>query len=97
MKNMIFVFFVLIALFISPLYSQHKVIKIWPGLAPGTEGRENNEKITNGSVTNVYQPDLTIFLPEKIKNSIIYDPQDNPREKEVRERLSRLWKGKYKY
>ena len=62
MKNMIFVFFVLIALFISPLYSQHKVIKIWPGLAPGTEGRENNEKITNGSVTNVYQPDLTIFL-----------------------------------
>ena len=46
-----------------------------------------------------YQGNFAVeeFLPEKIKNSIIYDPQDNPREKEVRERLSRLWKGKYKY
>ncbi len=37
------------------------------------------------------------FLPDKIKNIILYNPQDNQREKEVRDRLSRLWKGKYKY
>jgi acetyl esterase/lipase len=69
MKNIIFNFFVLSVLFVSPLYSQHKVIKIWPGLAPGTEGRENNEKTAGGSVINVYQPDLTIFLPEKINKN----------------------------
>jgi len=37
------------------------------------------------------------FLPEKIKNTIIYMPQDNIREKEIMERLEKLWKKKYKY
>ncbi len=37
------------------------------------------------------------FLPEKIRNIIFYHPQDNQREKEIRDRLSRLWKGKYDY
>jgi acetyl esterase/lipase len=66
MKKVIMHFLVLIILLAAPLYPQHKVISIWPGSAPGTEGRENNEKVTDGSVTNVYQPDLTIFLPGKI-------------------------------
>ena len=37
------------------------------------------------------------FLPEKIKSSKFYDPQNNPRENEVRTRLKNLWKDKYKY
>ena len=37
------------------------------------------------------------FLPEKIKGTKFYDPQKNPRENEIRERLKELWKGKYKY
>ncbi len=45
--------------------AQDKVIKIWPGFAPGTESRTNNEKPIGGSVTKVFQPDLTIFLPAK--------------------------------
>ncbi|MBU0486644.1 MAG: replication-associated recombination protein A [Bacteroidetes bacterium] len=37
------------------------------------------------------------FLPEKIKGQKLYDPQNNAREKEIRERLKSLWKGKYGY
>lgn len=66
MKKRVLHFLMLFIFFVTPLYSQHKVIKIWPGLAPGTENRENNEKITGNNIINVYQPDLTIFLPERI-------------------------------
>ena len=64
MKNLLCL--ILIFLTAIPLYSQNKVIKIWPGLAPGTENETNNEKVENENITNVYQPDLTILLPEKI-------------------------------
>jgi putative ATPase len=37
------------------------------------------------------------FLPDKIKGKRFYDPQDNPREKEIRARLKGLWKNKYGY
>ncbi len=37
------------------------------------------------------------FLPEKIKNTILYMPQNNTREKEIMDRLSKMWKNKYKY
>jgi putative ATPase len=37
------------------------------------------------------------FLPEKIKGSKFYDPQNNQRENELRARLKSLWKNKYKY
>jgi putative ATPase len=37
------------------------------------------------------------FLPEKLSNSKFYDPQDNPRENEIRARLRALWKKKYGY
>jgi len=37
------------------------------------------------------------FLPDKIKGSRFYDPQNNARENEVRARLKALWKNKYKY
>jgi putative ATPase len=37
------------------------------------------------------------FLPDKIKGRKFYDPQNNPRENELRARLKELWKAKYKY
>ncbi len=37
------------------------------------------------------------FLPEDIKDKILYDPQQNSKENEIRTRLSNLWKGKYNY
>ena len=37
------------------------------------------------------------FLPEKIKNTIFYTPQENIREKDILERLKKLWKKKYNY
>jgi len=37
------------------------------------------------------------YLPDKIKESKFYDPGNNPRERELRERLKKLWKKKYGY
>ncbi len=37
------------------------------------------------------------FLPDKISGSKLYDPQDNPRENELRKFLKILWKEKYRY
>ncbi|MEI6577391.1 MAG: replication-associated recombination protein A [Bacteroidota bacterium] len=37
------------------------------------------------------------FLPDKLKGTKFYEPQDNPREKETRRHLSNLWKKKYNY
>lgn len=37
------------------------------------------------------------YLPEQLTNSAFYVPQDNAREKEIRNRLRALWKGKYNY
>jgi putative ATPase len=37
------------------------------------------------------------FLPEEIRGKIIYQPQDNAREKEASEMLKKWWKDFYKY
>ncbi len=37
------------------------------------------------------------FMPEKLTSAKIYDPGDNAREKEIRERLRKLWGKKYGY
>ncbi len=37
------------------------------------------------------------FLPDKIRKKVIYKPQENTREKEIRMKLNTLWKGKYEY
>jgi putative ATPase len=40
---------------------------------------------------------LDNYLPDDIKNTKFYTPQDNAREKEFLTRLHNLWKGKYGY
>lgn len=37
------------------------------------------------------------FLPEELRGKKLYEPQDNAREKEIRERLQNWWKDKYGY
>jgi len=37
------------------------------------------------------------FLPQKLSGTLFYEPQDNPREKELRARMKALWKSKYGY
>ena len=37
------------------------------------------------------------YLPEKLKGTVFYTPQNNPREKEIRNFLKTLWKDKYGY
>jgi len=37
------------------------------------------------------------FLPDKLSGSRFYDPQENPRENELRARLKAMWKKKYGY
>lgn len=37
------------------------------------------------------------FLPSEIKGKILFDPQENAREKEIREILRKLWSSKYNY
>jgi putative ATPase len=37
------------------------------------------------------------FLPESISGKKFYEPQDNPRENELRKYLKNCWKEKYKY
>lgn len=37
------------------------------------------------------------FLPEEIRNTLIYKPLNNQREEEMRKKLRDMWKGKYNY
>ncbi|UII22862.1 replication-associated recombination protein A [Fulvivirga ligni] len=37
------------------------------------------------------------FLPDEIKNTVLYNPGQNAREEELRKRLRALWKEKYGY
>ncbi|MCX7955433.1 MAG: replication-associated recombination protein A [Bacteroidales bacterium] len=37
------------------------------------------------------------YLPQKIKNLVFYEPQNNPRENEIRKYLKNFWKEKYGY
>jgi putative ATPase len=37
------------------------------------------------------------FLPEEIRGTLFFDPGSNPKEDEIRKRLSRIWKDIYDY
>ena len=50
------------------LQAQDRAVPIWQGLAPGSEGVEDQEEWVDGrEVSRVYQPDLTLFLPERLE------------------------------
>jgi acetyl esterase/lipase len=64
-KNFVHIIFSILLIAFEFSFGQEKVISIWPGLAPGSESKTNNEKVSGGSVTDVYQPSLTVFIPAK--------------------------------
>jgi putative ATPase len=37
------------------------------------------------------------FMPAEIRNKMLYNPQENQREAELRKKLSVMWKDKYNY
>jgi acetyl esterase/lipase len=51
--------------------AQTQTIKIWPGVAPGSENWTQSESVIHGTdsdrVVNIVTPTLTIYLPEKSK------------------------------
>ena len=53
----------LLSLFVCvSAFAQTEKIPLWNGLAPGTEGRENTEKVdASGNFSQVFQPELTFF------------------------------------
>lgn len=59
----------LIVVNISYLYGQTNTVSIWNGVAPGSENIQNEEKFENGRYTNVYQPELSIFLANQKKGN----------------------------
>ena len=57
-------------------------------------GYGENYKYAHNYENNFTQAE---FLPDEIKNTTLYDPGNNKREKALREYLKALWNGKYKY
>jgi len=40
---------------------------------------------------------LENYMPEKVSGETLWHPSDNLREKEIKERMNKLWKGHYKF
>jgi putative ATPase len=57
-------------------------------------GYGKNYKYAHSYEGNFVQDD---FLPDQLKNTLIYIPQKNAKEAELLTRLKNLWKGKYNY
>ncbi|MFP4025996.1 MAG: replication-associated recombination protein A [Thiohalospira sp.] len=72
-----------------PLHIRNAPTKLMKNLGYG-----KNYKYAHSYEGNFVQDD---FLPEKLKNTIIYKPQNNAKEAELLNRLKNLWKGKYNY
>ncbi len=54
---------ILLALSLLGAMPAADVILLWPNGAPGSEGRNEPEKIENGNVTSVHKPSITVFQP----------------------------------
>lgn len=72
-----------------PLHLRNAPTKLMKNLGYG-----NDYKYAHSYSGNFVQDN---FLPEEIKGKVFYDPGMNPREEEIRRRLSVMWKDIYKY
>ncbi|OFX17669.1 MAG: AAA family ATPase [Bacteroidetes bacterium GWA2_31_9] len=72
-----------------PLHIRNAPTKLMKDLGYG-----KNYKYAHSYEGNFVDSD---FLPEKIKKTTIYKPQENAREKEHRAYLSKIWKDRYDY
>jgi putative ATPase len=72
-----------------PLHIRNAPTKLMKNLGYG-----NEYKYAHSYSGNFVQDN---FLPEEIKGKVFYDPGANPKEEEIRKRLSIMWKEIYKY
>jgi acetyl esterase/lipase len=42
-----------------------QVVRLWPGDAPGSEGKTGEEVVVGNRVSNVHRPSITVYLPAK--------------------------------
>jgi acetyl esterase/lipase len=53
----------------APDPSQHPAVLLWPGVAPGSEGKSGEEKVrvqeSDQIVSGVHRPSITVYLPSK--------------------------------
>lgn len=72
-----------------PLHIRNAPTKLMKNLSYG-----ENYKYAHSYEDNFVQDD---FLPDQLRNILIYKPQKNAKESELLNRLKNLWKGKYNY
>jgi len=72
-----------------PLHIRNAPTKLMKNLGYG-----NDYKYAHSYSGNFVQDN---FLPDEIKGKVFYDPGVNPKEEEIRKRLSVMWKDIYKY
>jgi putative ATPase len=72
-----------------PIHLRNSPTKLMKDIGYGKE-----YKYAHDFENNFAEQDL---LPDKLKGTKLYDPQNNAREKEIRERLKNLWGKKYNY
>ena len=72
-----------------PLHLRNAPTKLMKALAYGKDYKYAHD----------YQGNFVLeeFLPESITNTKIYDPGENPREEQFREKLKNTWGDKYGY
>jgi putative ATPase len=72
-----------------PLHIRNAPTKLMKNLGYG-----NDYKYAHSYTGNFVRDN---FLPDEIKGKMFYDPGNNPKEEEIRKRLSVMWKDIYKY
>jgi putative ATPase len=72
-----------------PLHIRNAPTKLMKNLGYGNDYKYAHSYTGNFVIDN--------FLPEEIKGKLFYDPGNNPKEEEIRKRLSVMWKDIYKY
>ncbi|HEY8402658.1 MAG TPA: replication-associated recombination protein A [Cytophagaceae bacterium] len=72
-----------------PMHIRNAPTKLMKDLGYGAEYKYSHD-YDNNFVAQEY-------LPDRIKNTLLYDPGNNARENELRTRLKKLWKDKYGY
>lgn len=72
-----------------PLHLRNSPTKLMKDLDYG-----KNYKYAHDHANNFIEQE---FLPDSISGQKLFDPQSNPPEEKIRQRLKQFWKGKYKY
>lgn len=70
MKKLTFILSVCFCLYITNMNAQ-EIVRLWDGTPPGSNEASGQEKNEDGRISNVSQPDMAVYLPEKGNNKKI--------------------------